>query len=184
LGVSLLVAIDPGNAKRAGRVCYAAEFRDGVLVALHTFTRETARVWRRKLAFGVDTVAIERPQQDKRRTTIKTTIGLAWNGALVASALDPEELIEMTPTEWKGGINKHPHHLQIWRRLSEAERLVIAGWVAKATPESVYQTLKAASVKRVRTGKETKHAFYDLLDAVGVGLVALDRMVRAGSHIE
>jgi len=184
--VTILMAIDPGNAKRAGKVCYAAEFRDEVLADLHTFTRETARLWRqRRTVFGVDTVAIEKPQQDKRsrRVPPSVLIGLAWNGALVASALDPEELIEMPPREWKGGINKHPHHLQIWRRLREDERAVLAS-SEDMTVEEVYAALKAASVKHVRTGKQTKHKFYDKLDAVGVGLVALGRMARAGSHIE
>lgn len=184
--MSLLVAIDPGNAKRAGKVCYAAEFRGGVLFDTHQFTRETARLWRRRLAVirqHIDTVAIEKPQQDGRRTTIKTMIGLAWNGALVASALDPEELIEMPPREWKGGINKHPHHLQIWRRLQVDEREVV-GRIAGLSPEAVERVLRDASVKYVRTGKQTKHKFYDMLDAVGVGCVALGRMARAGSHIE
>lgn len=185
----LLVGLDPGNAKSAGRVCYGSIFRSGVLVAVRTFTRESAADWR---PIGVrPVVAVERPQMDRRSRKVppNVLIGLAWNGALVASALDPVELVEYTPSGadgWKGSINKAPHHLQLWRRLSEAERGVFVPALAllrkrkqKNDPTDVagvYRVLRAAAEKYARTGESAPHVFDDVLDAVGVGLRYLGRL--------
>lgn len=186
----LLIAIDPGNAKIAGRVCYTAQFIGGELQTVGPMTRESAgkltHEWRR---IGIrPTVAIERPQMDARSRKVppNVLIGLAWNGALVASALDPVALVEYTPTEWKGSINKAPHHLQIWRRLSEEERNVFVPALAelrkrkqKTDPTDaagVYALLSKAAEKHARTGESVPHVFDDVLDAVGVGLRYLGRL--------
>lgn len=170
------ISIDPGNAKRALRVCYAALWCAKTLTSYTTLTRTAARR-HRKLFGPIDVVAIEKPQQDRRSRKVPPSvlIGLAWNGALVASALDPEELVEMTPTEWKGSIDKHAHHLQIWQKLTDEERALFPDGLA---------ILTAAAETYARTGKETKHQYYDFFDAVGVGLVLHGRMRRAGSHRE
>ena len=183
----ILIAIDPGDAKAAGNVCYAAVFGDGELRNLHGFTPETARKWREHAGAGPEVVGVEKPHMDvsSRRVPPKILINLAWNGALVAQSLEPGQLVALTPSEWKGGINKHPHHLQIWRRLSIVEQATVgkaAAWTRKRsgplTPAQVYAVLRAASQKYVRTGKITKHAFYDVLDAVGLGLRHLKRIGR------
>jgi hypothetical protein len=180
-----LDSIDPGNAKAAGRVCYVARFVRGELEALRTSTREQAQACGRSDE-RPDVVAIEMPQHDGRKVPLKIMIGLSWNGALVAAALHPEELVEYEPRQWKGSINKHAHHLQIWRRLNQSERLIVAYFVEKSqkrkakdafvTTDDVEKMLRAAAEKYVRTGKKTKHVLFDFLDAIGVGLRYLGRI--------
>jgi hypothetical protein len=156
----LLIAIDPGNAERQGRVCHGAIFIDGSLNSLTTFTRESARYWLRHAGAGPDVIVIEKPQMDRRSRKVppKILIGLAWNGALVAGALQP--------SEWKGAINKHPHHMQLWRKLSPVEQAVLPGGA---------ELLFKAADKFARTGNITKHKYYDALDAIGLGLRYLKR---------
>ena len=175
-----LVAIDPGDAKAAGNVCYAARFYDGVLSLCFTLDYATACACSKP-----HVVVIEKPQMDgrSRKTSPRILINLAWNGALVAGVLRPDKLVPLTPSEWKGGVNKHPHHMKIWRVLTPDERLVLCaaiGYVRKRaksiTPDGVYALLLGATKNYNRTGKVTKHAFYDLLDAVGLGLRYLGRM--------
>lgn len=179
MGRNLVMAIDPGDAKAAGNVCYGAAFADGALSGLYTLDRDSARQWRVHAGCGPDVVVIEKPQMDRRSRKVspKILIGLAWNGALVAGALDPDELVALTPSEWKGSVNKAPHHMRIWRALAADERCELGRAVkltrkkAKALePDDVHAMLRAAAVHYVETGNNLKHAFYDLLDAVGLGL--------------
>jgi hypothetical protein len=181
----LLMAIDPGNAKSAGRVCYAAQFLDGELDLLRLFDRHSARDWVEHAGAGPDVVVIEKPQMDGRSRKVppRVLIDLSWNGALVAGALNPDNLVALTPSAWKGSVSKAPHHLRIWRTLNQHERLVVAaseGLTRKKpqllTTDDVYAVLRGAAEHHVRTGNTTKHAFYDLLDAVGLGLRYLGRI--------
>lgn len=180
-----LVSIDPGNAKSAGQVCYAASFWKGELVECMPLTPETARK-QFYCCDQVETVVVEKPQMDRRSRKVPPSIliGLAWNGARTAEAIGAHTFVEKTPTQWKQGRSKHAHHLQIWRRLSFDEQRAVGKahtWLRKRgaralTPNQVYTVLHAAAERLVRTGEQTKHPFYDVLDAVGIGLEHLGRM--------
>jgi hypothetical protein len=184
-GNTLVLAIDPGDAKAAGNICYAASFIDGCLSCLQGLDYAGARAWREHAGAGPDVLVIEKPQMDgrSRKTPPRVLINLAWNGALVAGELQAVKLEQMTPSEWKGSVNKHPHHMRIWRRLSRVEQEIVgdaARWTRKRsgplTPSEVYKLLYGAAENYARTGKSTKHPFYDVLDAVGLGLRYLGRI--------
>jgi hypothetical protein len=179
------MGIDPGDAKAAGNICYGAVAVDGELWQCLPLDRDSARAWYEHAGAGPDVVVIEKPQMDGRSRKVppRILINLAWNGALVAGALHPDRLVELTPSEWKGGINKHPHHLRIWRKLNRKEQHAIAAaisWLRKRpthlTPDEVFELLRGAAENYARTGKVTKHAFYDVLDAVGLVLRHLKRI--------
>ncbi len=179
------MSIDPGDAKAAGRICYGAIFVDGELQRCLPLNRDLARDWLYAGGTSPDVVVIEKPQMDGRSRKIppKVLINLAWAGALVAGELKPDKLVALTPSQWKGGINKHPHHLRIWRRLSYVEQAAVGksrAWLRKRggpmTGAEVYELLRAAAENYARTGKITKHAFYDVLDAVGLGLRYFNRI--------
>lgn len=168
--MSTLIAIDPGNDARADRVCYCAEFEGGDLYDLHRFTWQEAQ----RADLSPDVVVIEKPQQDGRPASAKVLIGLAWNGALVAMALRPTQLVELEPRQWKAG-RKHAHQLKAWRALKPSER--------KHFPADTEAVLKAAAVRFAKTRKITKHHSYDTLDAVALGLFHLGRIRLGGSAV-
>jgi hypothetical protein len=178
--MTLLYAIDPGNAAAKDRVCYVARFDARELLDVKALTWRDIQAWALEPA-DRRTVAVEKPQQDGRSRAVppKVLIDLAWNGALVAAALRPSELVTYTPTEWKGSVSKPVHHLRIWAELSEFER--------KAFPADTEERIrKGAEATARNAGKLTAYAFeaHNLLDAAGLGLFHLGRLGRGGASVK
>ncbi len=172
--MSLLYSVDPGNAAVKGRVCYVAAWDARELTDVAALTWQQIQGWSLN-AVGV--VVIEKPQQDGRSRKVPPgiLIDLAWNGALVAAALRPSELVCLTPNDWKGQTSKPVHHLRIWRVLSPLER--------KCFPADTEERIrKGAEATARNAGKLTSYSFgaHNLLDAVGLGLFYLKRIGKGG----
>jgi hypothetical protein len=205
------LSIDGADNKKNGRAVYVAEWGSGVLypkslIGVHACTLEQAREWDRG---EPDFVVVERTQADGRlgrgKTTPKVMVGLAWNTAAIAYTLARGAPVhEYTvsvggdatdTTDWIGGTNKAALHSRIVRAMQPAERLVVAsfgravlGPRKRGEPGTgQWEDLLAALVdncKRAATGQDLlKHDWYDVLDAVGVGLFHLGRVGKGAAPV-
>lgn len=197
------LSIDGADNKKNGRAVYVAYWRGSDLFGVETNTLEQACN-----APPVECVAVERTQADGRlgrgKTTPKVMVGLAWNTAAIAYTLARGAPVhEYTvsvggdasdTTDWIGGTNKAALHHRIWAALTPAEREVVArfgrsgtgrkrGKPGSATPTTVALAI-AENCKRAALGQDLlKHDWYDVLDAVGVGLFHLGRVGKGAAPI-
>lgn len=169
---SYLVTIDPGNEAAAGRVCYCADWVHGVLAGVRELGYAAA-VRESREDGPSPVVVVEKPQMDARSREIppKVLIDLAWNGALVAAALRPSSIVTVAPAAWTT-IPKPVMHLRIWRTLTPSEKSLF--------PADTFVVLQDAARHYARTRRAKKHAHYNTLDAVGIGLFHLGRMKKSG----
>ncbi len=181
------LSIDGGNEAKTGRACYVAEWRDTQLVSVESCTVDEAR--EDIILLGAPScVVVERHQQDKRisggggRVPPGVIIDLAWNTAAVAYTLARGAPVhEYTPTVWIGGVCKPALHQRIWRSLSPLERKALTGsWPAPHTVESY---LRGAAKAYATKGTITKHPYFNVLDAVGVGLFHLGRVGKGAAPL-
>jgi hypothetical protein len=133
------IAIDPGSAGRGNAYVYA---RDTIRVA--EFGRAADGHYP-----DVDTVVIERPQQDARSygARPKDLIALAWSGALLAGVYVGQgaRLVEYTPSAWKGSEPKPLMHKRLWAVLAEAERRELGG---RATERAIMAAVEKGALSR------------------------------------
>lgn len=172
-------------------------------------TIEQARDWWVFNA-AVSQVVVERTQADGRlgrgKTTPKVMVGLAWNTAAIAYTLARGAPVheytisaggEDAARDWIGGTNKAALHHRIWSELTFAEREALArfgratgqgggrarGKANTGRPVDV-GTAVTENCKRAATGRDLlKHDWYDVLDAVGVGLFHLGRVGKGAAPI-
>lgn len=200
------LSIDGGNEAKAGRACYLAHWRaDNSLLGVEACTLAQARALRAELAC----VVVERTQADGRlargKTTPATMVGLAWNTAAVAYTLARgAPVIEYTvsrggdasETDWIGGAHKATLQHRIWGALTPAEREAVARFGRATRPESRWRgepntgrpvDVTAAIVlnaKRAVLGKDPlHHDWFNVLDAVGVGLFHLGRVGKGAAPV-
>jgi hypothetical protein len=172
--VSVWVSIDGGNEARAQRVCYLAYWRDDQLDYLAASNIQDLS------QYGIvqpSSVVVERPQFDGRimrgQTTPAVMLGLAWNTAAVAYSLarGSAPVSEYTPNEWIGGVSKAILHRRIFGKLSASERAAVAEYARGDVDAAIKKNL----VRAAKGKPPLKHPWYNVLDAVGVGLYHLGR---------
>lgn len=187
-----LVAIDPGYGRRT-EGCACAVFRQNalrqnVLAAVLTVRPDgCARAIGEQYESAY--VVLERPQSDGRTqgvgrdgTPAEVLIQLALQGGIVAGlfAAPNGTVRAVTPSEWKGSLQKPIHHKRALAALMPAE-LELAGGMA------ALNIVLAAVEKGARDRwRKPGGAYYtpsakvltDKLDAIALGLWALGRLPR------
>lgn len=161
----LLLAVDPGV-----RACGVALFEDEQLVAADWVrTKEEALPkaadalatavgrWAQRAGSGFpDYVVIERPKVYENREhevdkddliSLAIVAGAVWEG-LAGFARDGEFVL---PREWKGQVPKDVHNARVMKHLEPEERAIVHR--VKCTPKQIH----------------------NVIDAVGLGLWAVDR---------
>lgn len=203
------LSIDGADNKKNGRAVYVAEWELDRLGRVYTHALGQEHPADIGAGFVLECVAVERTQADGRlgrgKTTPKVMVGLAWNTAAIAYTLARGAPVhEYTvsvggdatdTTDWIGGTNKAALHSRIVRAMQPAERLVVAsfgravlGPRKRGEPGTgQWEDLLAAiseNCKRAATGRDLlKHDWYDVLDAVGVGLFHLGRVGKGAAPI-
>lgn len=201
------LSIDGADNKKNGRAVYVAEWELDRLGRVYTHALGQEHPADIGAGFVLECVAVERTQADGRlgrgKTTPKVMVGLAWNTAAIAYTLARGAPVheytisaggEDAERDWIGGTNKAALHHRIWAALTPAEREVVARFGRSGTgrkrgePGSgTVADLVAAiteNCKRAATGRDLlKHDWYDVLDAVGVGLFHLGRVGKGAAPI-
>jgi hypothetical protein len=185
------LSIDGGNEAKTDRVCYCARWSlENHLVDVDTWSIEGAQLTAPITTYreGLQFVAVERHQQDGRisggggRVPPGIVIDLAWNTAAVAYTLARGAPVhEYTPAVWIGGTAKAVLQQRIYIALTPAERRALQdSWPALHAPR-VYLN---DNLKRHAVGKPPlKHPYFNVLDAVGVGLFHLGRVGKGAAPI-
>lgn len=179
------LSIDGGNEKKTDRACYVARWDARQLVWVARASLSDLTDWRETPSH----VAVERHQQDGRiaggggKVPPGVIIDLAWNTAAVAYTLARGAPVhEYTPAVWIGSINKAALQQRIWAALTTEERKVVAAF-ARAQPEDVSAALRQNLIRQA-TGKPLlKHNWYNVLDAVGVGLFHIGRIGKGAAPV-
>ena len=174
--MSILVAIDPGYARR-GRGCAVAIFTGRALTCVYFERAET--ITRSSLAVGASEIVWECPQCDARsRTIAPTLIELTAAGALLAGMFAGAcgcRAVAVMPRDWKGSLAKPVAHSRMWARLDTVERELLGG---NATAARIEAAKRAGALDRwARSGGEYYGAWlgHNLLDASGLGMWRLER---------
>lgn len=200
-GAVTWLSIDGGNEAKTDRACYLAYWRGPDLFGVESNTLEQARN-----APPVDCVVVERTQADGRlargKTTPGTMVGLAWNTAAIAYTLARGAPVheytisaggEAEATDWIGGANKAALHSRIWAALTHAERMIVAaygrrvlgvrkwGLPGSGTVDDVTNALIHNNVRQAIGKDPLRHDWYNVLDAVGVGLFHLERVGKGAA---
>lgn len=164
--MSYLLAIDPGVHEN-----YVARFADGVLFSVLDWPTGAL------IRSTYDVCIFERPQFDGR--VHKHVIDLAVNAALLAGSTRAPLIRGVEPREWKGSQRKPVHHLRIWRALSPAERKVLPDDTHDRITKAILKGAKDAWRKPSVTyyGKAKGSEIHNVVDAVGLGLFQLGRLV-------
>jgi hypothetical protein len=164
------VAVDPAVHSYA-----CAELRNGTLSDVYTCTLDDIIN-----AVGAPrSVTIENPRingasrgKDKNdMMDLAVAVG-ALRGAFSARGVTARLV---TPQQWKGSIKKPPHHLAMWLRLTDDERLTFCEGAStprsKLTPAIVEAKIREACRRLGATGAVTGYAWaaHNLLDAVALG---------------
>ncbi len=189
------LSIDGGNEAKTDRACYVASWRLAALLGVDEVNLHVAQC----IAAGGEPrpacVVVERHQQDGRisggggKVPPGVVIDLAWNTAAVAYTLARGAPVhEYTPNDWIGGLNKAMLQRRIWSALTPGERVLVAsrgraelgprkrGDAYSGRPVDVTSAL-VRNAKRAALGQDLlKHDWYNILDAVGVGLFHLGRV--------
>jgi hypothetical protein len=201
------LSIDGADNKKNGRAVYVACWLGRELDSVWTQDLDQARE-PRVVAFQF--VVVERTQADGRlgrgKTTPKVMVGLAWNTAAIAYTLARGAPVheytisaggEDAERDWIGGTAKATLHQRIWCALTPAERAAVARF-GRATGQGCGRARGGANTgrpvdvavaisencKRAATGRDLlKHDWYDVLDAVGVGLFHLGRVGKGAAPI-
>jgi len=180
----MALAIDPDFGKRGkGNACSEFNAYDYELVQtffqrpnvpiakFHPICDENAGV-----------IVIEKPQftgQSEGKDP-NNILELAWQGMHVAATYRGmywAELVEYTPTQWKGGQHKPHMHWALWDVLSKRERALIGG-------ERTLELVKAACACLARKHANWRKFGYlkttlaDTLDSVALGCVHLGRLPK------
>jgi hypothetical protein len=174
VGVTTLLSLDGGNAKKNDRASYVADFLHGQLAGLHTLNLRGALDFH----IGPSPIPVERPAFDgriMRGVPPATIIDLAWNVCAIAYTLaQGSPVYEYTPGTWIGTVAKPILHQRIWAALSATERTCFG--------PNTERDLDKASEHYARTRKVlTSHAAFNTLDAAGVGLFHLGRIKKGGA---
>lgn len=175
---SVLVAIDPGYAKR-GSGCAVAVFAGLSLVRVGFERPECVRP--SALAVGADTVLWECPQVDARtRTSAPAVVQLAAVGGMLAGMFAGAcgcPCMPISPAAWKGSVPKPVHHGRVWVLLDDREQALLGG---ASTGVAIESAKRRGALDR--WGKPGV-AYYpstwlahNLLDAVALGLTHLGRI--------
>lgn len=179
-------SIDGGNEAKADRVCYVATWTQAELelVDVDTIRRGGSRGWVPR------PVVVERPKYDgriARGVPPGIVIDLSWNTAAVAYGLaGGEPVTEYTTDDWIGGTKKHALHLRIWAALTPAERAVVGAFASAKDKGKTWTTCEAAinraADQAARGAPPLKHPWFNILDAVGVGLFHQQRIGKGGAR--
>ena len=173
-----LVAIDPGVA--AG--CAVALFYQGALAGVRFARARSAQVLD---GLGVTVVVVERPEYQGARSLasrVQDLLALSWEGAALAAwyaGRAGAELVELTPSQWKGSEPKPIHHARLWAQLTLSERAILGGDATGAAIERAVE--KGALSRWARPGASYyPRAFvtHNQLDAVALGCHYLGRLPR------
>lgn len=178
---SILVAIDPGFAKR-GQGCAVAVFRDGRLVDSGFERPERAAPLRWPPPASVR-VVWECPQVDARtRVSVPAIVQLAAVGGTLAgmyAGANATHAEPVSPLAWKGAVAKPVAHGRMWALLDERERTLLGG---DATLAAIEAAKRAGALSRWSKPGAAYYAaswtMHNVLDAVGIGLWALGRVMR------
>lgn len=179
------LSIDGGNEAKAGRACYVAcwESIARALWEVKSCTLGEAR----EMWWTPSYVVVERTQADGRlargTTTPAVMVGLAWNTAAVAYTLARGAPVhEYTPNDWIGGTPKAALHSRILAALSPGEREIVAEY-GKGGMMALRQAIKKNLQRHVVGKPPLKHAWFNVLDAVGVGLFHLGRVGKGAAPV-
>lgn len=107
----------------------------------------------------VDQVVVEHMEAGNERVPPQDLINVEAVGCLTSAALSDGTIRQVAPSTWKGSLPKPVIHARNRAVLSRGERLIVDRACAKA-PQSNWK---------------------EILDAVAIGLFALQRTTRAGS---
>lgn len=176
------VAIDPGYARKGGG-CAVARFVFGTLRGAWF---ERPHDFRDSNVGADDFVIWERPQYEGgthgRSTKISpevlialTEAGASLAGLYAGAAGCP--IIAKTPRQWKGSLQKPPHHAALWAVLSEAERALLGGAktgaiIDRACERGALDCWRKHGVEYYPSGFVT----HNLLDAVALGCGHIGRL--------
>lgn len=174
LDMNRVIAIDPGAKVNAWALFAAGSER---LLESGTGFRYSS---------GIRQVIWERPQVDERTAAIdvRNILDVAINGAKFVGALAEiscAEVVEYTPTEWKGSEPKPLNHRRLWAVLDDDERVLFGG-------AKTWKAIDAACEKgalsrwRGRGGDfypRSQKILTDRLDAAALGCFYLGRLKRA-----
>ncbi len=185
--------IDPGVHQHA-----CATFSAGVLLAVALGTPDVFVDAPEDIVRGLTYLVIEKPQiykgsDEKDPNDCLDVFGAARFAEGCIRARGGPAAQYVLPREWKGQIDKPPHHMRIWSVLSRSEREAFARSAdpyikrtkaEKARPleEFIAHKIGDACEALARTGKVTGYSWqaHNLLDAVGLGLWHLKRTGRGG----
>lgn len=164
-----MLAIDPGGEKKGAAAAFAV---DGHVVAVRRRLHSVPDLG------PVDVVVIERPQLDRRsRHSATGLLEVAWYGAMLAGRCVQAwgcQLVERTPTEWKGALPKPVHHARIWDALTPPERVLLGGTAVHG--EILASRERGALARWARPGDTYCRGYdHDVLDAVGLALFQMGR---------
>lgn len=178
-----LLAIDPGVAQLA-----TACFKGGALAWCAFVPREVFVVWEWDEVFEL---VIERPRitgqtrgKDPNDQLDLTGAAYFAEGAIRARGGPPARYV--TPSEWKGMLDKPIHHERVWSVLSALERRAFERDTGHAAADIERKIERACDLiaKGVRNkdGSPKEYAWktHNLLDAVGLGLWHLGRVGIGG----
>jgi hypothetical protein len=207
------LSIDGADNKKNGRAVYVARWDGADLDHVADWTLEEARGQYIAGPPAPSHVVVERTQADGRlgrgKTTPKVMVGLAWNTAAIAYTLARGAPVheytisaggEDAARDWIGGTNKAALHSRIWSALAPAERAVVASFGRHRVQRAAtgryklcawgtgglddIQPALVENCKRAATGRDLlKHDWYDVLDAVGVGLFHLGRVGKGAAPV-
>ena len=171
------LSIDPGSAD-PGPACVWFDDAERLCAASCTFFPTPPAHFAR-----LRTVVVERMQADARTRNIDVRYLLAcqFAGALAAGfAAGPTraDVVDLTPTEWKGNEPKPAQHARLWRVLDAAERAVLGG--AETERRIAAAVEKGALCRWSKPGDALYGTWkgHNLLDAAALGCVYLGRMAR------
>jgi hypothetical protein len=130
-------------------------------------------------------IVVERPEYQGERTQSarpQDLIALAWAGARAAAYAAGEstaEIIELTPSKWKGTEPKPIHHARLWAILSAPERAILGG---DATGAAIEAAVERGAMSRWSKPGVAYYArsfkTHNLLDAAALGAHYLGRLPK------
>lgn len=175
-------SIDPGTAGKGCAVAYSVHGR----IIEVCFERFHERCWIHRPR-ALDRVVVERPEYQGARSDNARTgdlINLSWDGGTLAAAyaaVCDVELVELTPTQWKGQEAKPVQHARLWEILDASERLVLGG---APTYAAILRARERGALKRWKISGAACYpksfTTQNLLDAAALNATYTGRLEKKG----
>ena len=182
-----VTAIDPGGVRKG---CSLALLENRELIAVAPVVRlNELGPW------ACDRVVVERPQQDGRSRSVPPAIlmDLSWQAALLVGGLAVHgraEIVEYTPDDWKGQIQKAQQHANMIESgaLTQREIDVVGAMCGPfgLWESEVFEARRKGALSRwarhANAHYPTKSRLSDVLDTVALGLFDAGRITKDGKR--